>query len=298
MTYSMTGFGQGSVDVRDWTIIVEAKTLNQRCLDFHLSMPQMSGNVEMLLQKLVKQHIGRGRLDLLVTVKQKAGKGNIEGFNRDLFDERVAFINELFEGSWSKSKVREFVLGMPDIWSGVKSFPADSEEIIVGIMDAAQIALDRVNETRLIEGKELRKVMLEAIDELEVSRDAALARAPERIVEYKKRMDERLQEIAKDVDLVADPQRLAFEVALLVDKLDVAEEFARIGAHISALRILLMTTDNALTCVGKKVDFYLQELNREITTLASKSRDTMITKHTIDMRTQIESMREQAANIQ
>ena len=110
-------------------------------------------------------------------------------------------------------------------------------------------------------------------------------------------MHERLATLAADhVEL--DPIRLATEVAILADKLDVTEELTRIATHLSALRILVLSPSDPLTCIGKKVDFYLQELNREATTMASKSRDTILTSQTIEIRTKLESIREQAANIQ
>ncbi|MBQ4359004.1 MAG: DUF1732 domain-containing protein, partial [Proteobacteria bacterium] len=154
-----------------------------------------------------------------------------------------------------------------------------------------------LTKARRAEGKALESYMLNALDEIDTCRQAALTRAPERLTEYQSQVHERLATLAADhVEL--DPIRLATEVAILADKLDVTEELTRIATHLSALRILVLSPSDPLTCIGKKVDFYLQELNREATTMASKSRDTILTSQTIEIRTKLESIREQAANIQ
>lgn len=298
MTYSMTGFGQAHGESGVWGVDVEVKTLNHRSLDLRVSMLSLSGSLDMLFQKLVKQHLGRGRIEISVAIKHKTDSSGEKHFNEALFEERVAIVNEIFKGSWNHNKCKEFCLSMPDLWNERPGLPQNSEALMSCVLETTQFALERCNEARRREGKSLRSYLINAIDELSSAKEAAMSRAPERVSEYRQRLEERISTLCAELKMPLDERQLALEVGLLADKIDVAEEFTRIGAHISALRILVLSTEGPISCVGKKIDFYLQELNREVTTVASKSRDTLLTRYTIDMRTQIESMREQAANIQ
>ncbi|MFA5625466.1 MAG: DUF1732 domain-containing protein [Bradymonadales bacterium] len=298
MTYSMTGFGLAQGELGIWGVDVEVKTLNHRSLDLRVSMQSLSGSLDSLFQKLVKQHMGRGRIEICVNIKHRNLNFSDKHFNETLFEERVAIVNEIFKGAWNINKCREFVLGMTDLWTERPELPKNSEALMSCVLETTQIALERCNEARRREGKSLRNYLINAIDELNSAKEAAISRVPERITEYRQRLEERISMVCAELKMPLDERQLALEVAMLADKIDVTEEFTRIGAHISALRILVLSTEGPVTCVGKKIDFYLQELNREVTTVASKSRDTLLTRYTIDMRTQIESMREQAANIQ
>ena len=167
-----------------------------------------------------------------------------------------------------------------------------------GVLETTRNALEVLTKARRVEGKALEAYMLNALDEIDTSRQGALERAPERVTEFKQQLQERLSVLEANSKVEISPERLANEVALLADKIDVTEELTRIATHLSALRILVLSPSDPLTCIGKKIDFYLQELNREATTMASKSRDTILTRYTIDIRTNLESIREQAANIQ
>ena len=173
-----------------------------------------------------------------------------------------------------------------------------SDKFYESILEVARHALEILTKARRSEGKSLETYMLNALDVIDTSRQAALERAPQRVSEYRQALNDRIKALSEDPKLELDATRLATEVALLADKIDVTEELTRIATHLSALRILVLSPADPLTCIGKKIDFYLQELNREATTMASKSRDTILTKHTIDIRTNLESIREQAANIQ
>ena len=168
---------------------------------------------------------------------------------------------------------------------------------LIRALETARLALEVLTKARRAEGRALESYLLNALDEIDTSHRAALARAPERVSEFRQALTERLS-VLKESSVEVDSVRLATEVALLADRIDVTEELTRIATHLSALRFLIQQPSDPLVCLGKKIDFYLQELNREATTMASKSRDTILTRHTIDIRTTIESIREQAANIQ
>lgn len=295
MAYSMTGFGSAKGIIGGIDVEVQVKTLNHRGLDIHIAMPTMPGQMELLFQKLIRQFIARGRVDMTIVIGDE--KKARAGLNSALLEARVAALNSIFGDSWSRNKCLEFCLAQRDVWEFEQS-PTMSERFYEGVLETARIALEKLTKARCSEGKSLEDYMLNALDTIDTSRQAALSRAPERLTEYREQLDERLSALRTDSKLEIDESRLATEVALMADKIDVTEELTRIATHLSALRILILTECDPLTCIGKKIDFYLQELNREATTMASKSRDTILTRHTIDIRTVLESLREQAANIQ
>jgi len=295
MTYSMTGFGSAMGTYRDYAIEVQVKTINYRGLDIHVSIPELDGSVELLFNRLIKQYVARGRVDVSVNIKRVGRRAS--GLNEKLLEQRVAAVEKVMNGEWSHERCMGFVLSQNEIWRADEDERLD-QEVIEQILEITHKALEQLASSRRREGKVLKEYLLNAIDELDTSRQSAIQRAPERVTEFRQRLTERLMTLTAEFERPIDERLLASESALLADKIDVTEELTRIGAHLSALRILLLSESDPLTSVGKKIDFYLQELGREATTTASKSRDTILTRHTIDMRTKIESMREQAANIQ
>jgi uncharacterized protein (TIGR00255 family) len=295
MAYSMTGFGSAKSHIDGTDVEVQVKTLNHRGLDIHINMPKMPGQMELLFQRLIRQFVGRGRVDLTVIIGDE--KKARAGLNSALLEARVAALNSIFGDAWSRNKCLEFCLAQRDVWEFEQS-PTMSDSFYEGVLETARDALEVLSRARRVEGKSLEAYMLNALDEIDTSRQAALERAPERLTEYREQLIERLNALKSEPRIVVDAQRVAMEVALLADKIDITEELTRIATHLSALRILVHTPADPLSCIGKKIDFYLQELNREATTMASKSRDTILTRHTIDIRTKLESIREQAANIQ
>ncbi len=295
MAYSMTGYGSAKKQIEGVDVEVQIKTVNHRGLDIHLNMPTMPGQMELLFQRLIRQFIARGRVDLTVIIGDE--KKARAGLNSALLEARVAALESIFGDAWSRNKCLEFCLGQRDVWE-FEQAPTMSDSFYSGVLETAGDALQVLTKARRAEGKSLEEYMLNALDEIDTSRRAAFERAPERVTEYRQALAERLSILSQEPKVELDPVRLATEVALLADKIDVTEELTRIATHLSALRILVLEPSDPLACIGKKIDFYLQELNREATTMASKSRDTILTRHTIDIRTTIESIREQAANIQ
>ncbi|MGN1071270.1 MAG: YicC family protein [Bradymonadia bacterium] len=294
MAYSMTGYGTAKSTVDGVDVEVQVKSLNHRSLDIHVNMPTMPGQMELLFQRLVRQFVSRGRIDLTVLIgdERKARAG----LNSALLEARVATLGSLFNGAWTRNKCLEFCLAQRDVWEFEQS-PVMGDAFYEGVLETARLALEVLTKARRAEGRALESYLLNALDEIDTSHRAALARAPERVSEFRQALTERLS-VLKESSVEVDSVRLATEVALLADRIDVTEELTRIATHLSALRFLIQQPSDPLVCLGKKIDFYLQELNREATTMASKSRDTILTRHTIDIRTTIESIREQAANIQ
>lgn len=295
MAYSMTGFGSAKSHIDGYDVEVQIKTLNNRALDVHVSMPNMLNHMEILFQRLVRQFMGRGRVDIAVQLTNSSKIRS--GLNRQLLDTRMSALKALTDNNWSTTKCLETCLLQHDVWEIDQNLTM-SDQFYESVLEITRQALTNTNKARRAEGKSLESYLLNALDEIDTSRRDALERAPQRLDEYRKGLYDRIQELTKNQPFAINEDRINMEIALMADKIDVTEELNRIATHISALRILILTQTDPLSCIGKKIDFYLQELNREATTMASKSRDSLLTKYTIDIRTMIETIREQAANIQ
>lgn len=295
MAYSMTGYGTAKSRVCNIDLEVQVKTVNHRNLDVHISMGSMPPQLEILFQRLVRQFVSRGRVDICVLMGDESKAR--AGLNSALLEARVQTLGEIFNGAWSRSKCLEFCLAQRDVWEFDQA-PKMEDAFYEGVLETARVAFEMMTKARRTEGRALEAYVLEALDEIDTSHRAALVRAPQRLDDYQKALNERIQTLLGGGNVEVDSMRIAQEVAMMADKMDVTEELTRIATHLSALRILIQSPSDPLTCIGKKIDFYLQELNREATTMASKSRDTILTRHTIDIRTTLESIREQVANIQ
>ena len=303
MAYSMTGYGSAKTEFEGTGIEVQVKTLNNRALDVHVNLPrQATGGLEIELQKLVAKYVGRGRVDVNVILENnKQGAGVL---NEDLLQQRYEALDKIADFRWFERPadgdkwIYEMCLRQRDVWDCDQGATAITEALEKAVIETATKALEKLAETRRVEGEALTKYFLGALDQITALREEAAKRDPERIENYRKQLNERLDALAAQQSIAVDAQRVAMEVALMADKMDVTEELTRLATHLKAMRELIHTPTDATTCIGKKLDFYLQELNREATTTASKSRDAELTKITIDIRTTIESIREQTANIQ
>ena len=295
MAYSMTGYGTAKARVCNIDLEVQVKTVNHRNLDVHISMGSMPPQLEILFQRLVRQFVSRGRVDICVLMGDESMAR--AGLNSALLEARVQTLGDIFNGAWSRSKCLEFCLAQRDVWE-FEQAPKMEDAFYEGVLETARGAFEMMTKARRTEGRALEAYVLEALDEIDTSHRAALARAPQRLDDYQKTLNDHIQTLLGGSNVEVDHMRIAQEVAMMADKMDVTEELTRIATHLSALRILIQSPSDPLTCIGKKIDFYLQELNREATTMASKSRDTILTRHTIDIRTTLESIREQVANIQ
>ena len=219
MAYSMTGYGTAKSTVDGVDVEVQVKSLNHRSLDIHVNMPTMPGQMELLFQRLVRQFVSRGRIDLTVLIgdERKARAG----LNSALLEARVATLGSLFNGAWTRNKCLEFCLAQRDVWEFEQS-PVMGDAFYEGVLETARLALEVLTKARRAEGRALESYLLNALDEIDTSHRAALARAPERVSEFRQALTERLS-VLKESSVEVDSVRLATEVALLADSIDVTE---------------------------------------------------------------------------
>lgn len=292
---SMTGFGRGSATGEGFVVAIDLKTVNNRFLDIHLRTGAELASIEALIRRRVSERLSRGRVDISLVVDRTSEVAY--ELNRPLI---AGFIAAM------RAMQREFSLtGEPDInilarLPGAMQPVRDgslSEELIEGVERAVAGALDELNQMRLREGATLAAEMHARIDEIERHVPLIEAVAGDQVNIYRARVQKRIAELlARDgLEIVElDQGRLAQEVAYLADRSDISEELARLRSHVAQFRATIDSENE----VGKRLDFILQELNREANTVLSKSTDVAIKEAALVIKAEVEKLREQVQNVE
>ena len=294
MMKSMTGFGRGSTTGLNFNVTVDLKTVNNRFLDVHLRTPTELSSIEPLVRRQISESLSRGRVDASVTFDRTSEI--VYELNRPMI---AGFIEAL------RSMQQEFKLaGEPDVnvlarLPGVMHPVRDSlsDEMARGVEDAISKALEELDRMRAREGATLASEMRGHLDEIERHLPVIEDAAGNQLDTYRARLQKRIGELlARDsLEIVElDQNRLAQEVAYLADRSDITEEIARLKSHLKQFRESLDGEKD----VGKRLDFLLQELNREANTMLSKSTDFVIKEAALRVKAEIEKLREQVQNVE
>lgn len=297
---SMTGYGSAEGHLQGWFLKVSARAVNHKALDVRVNCPREWAWFEPHIVKLVRACISRGRVDVLVEARPSFEQE--EGASPLRVDERAlgALVAQL--KALGHAHGIEATVGWSELMPFRRLFEQGELQESGQDQDAehyaplVQEALDRFVASRKQEGETIAQTMLGYLDFLAHGVERVEAIRPELLEGYRERLRERLVEILERDQIELDAQRLAQEVVLFADRTDVAEEIQRANAHITRLKQLFRSEQ--VEPVGKKVDFYLQELIRETNTMASKSNFSDLTELVVQMKSVIEQMREQAANIE
>lgn len=294
---SMTGFARARRPFGEGDLVVSVKTLNHRALDVHVHAPSLADPFENAVRTLVKSRLARGHVDVRIAIPPGTASAAPGALNRALLEEYlVAFRQAAAEHGLESKPDLNAALRIPGMFG-----EAESTELPAGVepalLDALGAALDELNEFREREGAEIAKELrghncrvAAAADQMEELRSKAQE-------VFQNRLSERLQELLKGIQI--DPQRLAQEAAILADRSDIGEELARLKIHSAQLTSLL----DAGGETGKKVDFLLQEMNRETNTILSKTSGAgeiglKITELALEAKAAIEKIREQSLNLE
>lgn len=290
--HSMTGYGKG-VSKRDGkTITIEIKTVNHRFLDCNIKLPRNFLFVEDRVKKAVSSAISRGHVDLYLTYEQSSTDEGAYTVDLELANNYLTAVRKLENGTGLANDVTlSTLLRVGDIVTRQQS--VEDEDLLAEMtLEAASEALDNLKVMREKEGQSQKADIASKLDTIE----ACLARikefAPKVVEDYRALLNARIAEVVEPS--LVDKQRLATEVALYADHCAIDEEITRLSTHISNMRSLLEATEP----VGRKMDFLVQEFNRETNTIGSKANDMRITKEVLAIKNEIEKMREQAANIE
>lgn len=296
MAKSMTGFGRGTYSDGKKSITVEMKAVNHRYCDIYVKMPRRYSFAEERLKRAVKEKVLRGKIEISVTVDSFGESESEIRLNPDAAEKyyhALAALREQFAFADKGEITLPLLAGMPDV---LKVSPAeeDEEAMLRALLISAEQALDSLCAMRAAEGEKLVEDIRARADLIEKTKDAIAVRAPEVGREYAEKMKQRIKDLVGDAVAVPE-ERILLEAAVFADKANITEELVRLGSHIGQLRSFLESREAA---IGKKIDFLVQEMNREANTIGSKSNDTEITSHVLDLKAEIEKIREQVQNIE
>lgn len=290
---SMTGYGKAEYSQNGITLTVELKTVNNRFLDIIPKYPRAFVSLDDLIRKTVQQKIKRGRVELFVTYQNVNESGKTLVVDKSLAEQYVA-LSKQFASDYSLPNDFSvtFLMRSPDVVTEQMSVQDEGDILTEIFQDTLSKALDKLIEMRAVEGDKLEKDLLSRSNTVETLVTEIERRAPEIKAEYEARLRTKMEEILGDVKF--DETRLLQEVAIFADKSNIDEEITRLKSHIAQLRDICEKGID----VGKKLDFLMQEFNRETNTVCSKSNDLEITKLGLALKNEIEKMREQVQNIE
>lgn len=289
----MTGYGKGEYENELYRFKIEIKSVNHRYNDISIRMPRHILYLEETIKKAIKEYILRGKVDVFINLEYVNNTAVDIDVDINLARAYKIALEDLKKELGLEDNIRlNNILGVPEIIKMEKK-DIDEELILDSLNKSLHIALEEINHMKVSEGKVLKKDILTKLDTIEENLNIIENRAPKIVLEYKSRLSQRIKELL-DNNTLLDEDRLNNEVAFFADKSSIDEEIVRIKSHIIQFRSIL---DEENT-VGRKLDFLIQELNREINTIGSKANDETITKQVIELKAELEKIREQIQNIE
>ena len=293
MAKSMTGFGMGEYKDDKYNISVECKTINHKYLDVNPRLPRKVSFLEDRLRQLVKDYISRGRVDMFIKFDTVSSSGAKLVYDEDLAKQYFEILKRIKDGFDLKQEINPVEISkFPEIVSVTEA--EDDEEILWNALrEASEKALMSLSNMRKEEGTKLEKDIIERSNLLEKYIDDVERFSDTVVEDYRSRLNQRIGEILENPALV-DEARLAQEVAIYADKSSITEEIVRFRSHINQLRNTIVNDDS----IGRKSDFLIQEMNREVNTIGSKSSAIDITNLVIQIKAELEKIREQVQNIE
>ncbi len=292
MVKSMTGFGHFELSDESKKITVEMKSVNHRYLDMNLKMPKKLNFFEASIRNVLKEYIQRGKVDVFITYEDFTEDHYALHYNKEMAASYMKYLQEMSDDFGLENDVRISVLSRyPEVLS-LEEMEIDEQELWTDLEKALRGAAEQFVQARITEGEKLAADLNEKLDGTLAHVDHISARAPEIIAEYRAKIRDRVSEMLSDAKI--DEARILTEVTLFADKICVDEEIVRLRAHVEHTKETLAEGGS----VGRKLDFIAQEMNREANTILSKSNDLMTSDHAIDLKTDIEKVREQIQNIE
>ena len=292
MIKSMTGFGRSEIVKGNRKISVEIKSVNHRYLEAGIKMPKKLNVFESRMRDLLKKYATRGKIDIFINYEDDSESQVNLKFNQNIADEYMAIFNNMSEKYNLKNDMTVGGLArFPEVIT-MDEVQEDEEELWHFIEEAMKAALEQFVNTRILEGENLKKDILGKLDHMEELVEFVEKRSPEIMKEYRSKLESKVKELLGDTTI--DESRIATEVIIYADKICVDEETVRLRSHIEHARKCL----NEDGGIGRKMDFIAQEMNREANTTLSKANDIEISNAAIDLKTEIEKVREQIQNIE
>ena len=292
MVRSMTGFGRAKAQIDSLDITVEIKSVNHRYFEFSARLPRSYNFLEEKLKSFLAQNISRGKVEISVMVEDNSENATVVELNREYANAYISALKQLSKEYKIKNdiKVSSFV-GNNDLFK-VRRQVAEDEVILNAVLTVAKDALNNFIEMRTTEGERLLSDVKSRLSFILEKVEFIEKRSPETVNVYKNRIEQKVKELLEDTTI--DEQRILTEVAIFADKVAVAEETVRLRSHMKQFESLLEDEQP----VGRKLDFIVQEMNREANTIGSKAQDIEIAHTVVDIKSEIEKIREQIQNME
>ena len=301
---SMTGYGRAQKILSGRDILVEIRSVNHRYYEYSSRIPRTYNYIDEKLKAMLKSGISRGKVEVNVTINNIEGRDTVVALNKGLAEEYLRVLKEFGEEINDKyvdcDEIEDYVeddltlsklIKLPDIFT-IQKAPDDEEQVWNDVSEVAAEALAKFVAMRETEGEKLRADVLDKAEGILGMVAKVEEQSPKTVENYRSKLYQKLTEILESKDI--DQQRILTEAAIFAEKVAVDEETVRLRSHISQLKDMLASED----AVGRKLDFIVQEMNREVNTIGSKAQDLNITKVVVDMKAEIEKIREQIQNIE
>ena len=292
MVKSMTGYGSAKGVVDGLEISIELKSVNNRYLDTSVRLPRSFLFAEELIKSKVQSHISRGKVDVFVSVGTSAADGMVVKVNESLLKGYVEAIRQIAELSGLPNDLTaQNVSRYPDVLT-VEKKDLDAEAISAGMAEIMEAALADFDSMRIREGEKLRDDVLSRLENIDRLVSFVEEQAPQTVAAYRERLEQKMAEVLGTAGI--DENRILAEAAIFADRIAVDEETVRLRSHMSQLRTMIGSD----MPVGRKIDFLIQEFNREANTIGSKCQNSQIAHVVVDLKSEIEKIREQIQNIE
>jgi uncharacterized protein (TIGR00255 family) len=288
MTVSMTGYAAKEMQYEIGQIQLELRSVNSRYLDLHFKLDDEVKSLEPELRELLKNNIGRGKVECKINVVKQSNKALINNLNHEALkdlSEMCKAVRNFFPNS-AEMSVNE-ILNWPDV---LATSHVNKEKLVTEVVQLGQQALDELNASRSREGEKLKTIILDRLAQVE----ALIVKVKPLMATIVKMHQEKLEQKLNEVMKTLDAERITQELVLFAQRIDVDEELVRLTSHVSEIKRILSKTEPA----GKRLDFMMQELNREANTLGAKSVSLETTQASMQLKVLIEQMREQVQNLE
>ncbi len=288
----MTGFGRSEIVDAERKIVIEMKAVNHRYSDINIKMPKKLSFFESSIRNHLKKYINRGKVDIFITYEDYTENKVCVKYNKDIAAEYVKYMNEMSEQFGISNDFKPSILArFPEVLV-LEEQTVDEEKLWKIIEQALDEAAKAFVDSRIIEGENLKLDMISKLDDMIYIVDFIEEKSPELISEYRAKLENKIREVLENTNI--EESRIVTEVTIYADKICVDEETVRLRSHIESTKAILQEGGS----VGRKLDFIAQEMNREANTILSKASSLDISNKAIDLKTEIEKVREQIQNIE
>ena len=292
MVKSMTGYGRATQTVEGREITVEVRSVNNRYLDCTVKLPRLFSFAEDAVKQKVKEYVTRGKVDVFVSVGAGSGEGVRISLNRPVLEGYLAAMTSIAEDYGVRNDISVNSLSrLPDVFT-VEKAEEDEDALKNGLVSVTEQALIVYNAMRRTEGAALEKDLREKAKNILSMVERVEARSPVTAAEYRARLEAKMREVLESTTV--DEARLLTEAAIFADKIAVDEETVRLRSHLQQLDTMLASSEP----IGRKLDFLMQEMNREANTIGSKGNDIEQARTVVDIKAELEKIREQMQNIE